>query len=170
MPKLFPGTIFESWVVLPTELKSSADVNASLETDLGKKLCVGMATDCVILVDGNVQELFDRSERPGAVMVPELKTAPDGSDKNDVQVSGGSIDGVGGVPLTPGVADRPNLTVFVLETEADGVNVATVTGDAINDVGGVLRTPDNIEAFGVIMALVLGTGGLDTEPLIDDSN
>ena len=170
MSKLFPGTIFESCVVLPTELKSGADVNTGLETDLGNKLCVGMVTDCVILVDGNIQGPLDRSERPGAVMVPELKTAPDGSDNNDAQVSGGTIDGVGSLPTPPGVADRPNLIVFVLETEVDGVNVAIVTGDIIDDVGGVPRTPDNREGFGVVMAFVLKTGGVDTEPLITDGN
>ena len=170
MPKLFPETIFESCVVLPTELKSSADVNTGLETDLGNKLCVGMVTDCVILVGGNIQGPLDRSERPGAVMVPELMTALLGNGNNDVQVSGGTIDGIGGVPTTPGVAERPNLIVFVLETEVDGVNVAIVTGDTIDDVGGVPRAPDNREEFGVIMALVLGTGALDTEPLIIDSN
>ena len=105
MSKLFSGTIFESCVVLPTELKSSADVNTGLETDLGNKLCVGMVTDCVILVDGNIQEPLDRSERPGAVMVPELMTALDGNGNNDAQVSGGTMDGVGGVPTTPGFAD-----------------------------------------------------------------
>ena len=161
MSKLLRGTIFESCVVLPTELKSSADVNTGLETDLGKKLCVGMATDCVILVDGNIQGPLDRSERPGAVMVPELKTALDGNGNND---------GVDGVPTTPGVADRPNLIVFVLETEGDGVNVAIVTGDTIDGVGEVPRAPGNREGSADVMALVLETGGLDTEPLIADGN
>ena len=170
MSKLLRGTIFESCVVLSTELKSSAGVNTGLGTDLWNKLCVGMVTDCVILVDGNVQGPLDRSERPGAVMVPELKTSPDGSDNNDAQVSGGTIDGVGGLPTPPGVADRPNLIVFVLETEVDEVNVAIVTGDIIDDVGGVPRTPDNREGFGVVMALVLETGSLDTELLITDGN
>ena len=170
MFKLFPGTIFESWVVLSTELRSSADVNIDLETDLGNKLCVGMVTDCVILVDGNIQEPLDRSEKPGAVMVPELKTALDGNDNNDAKVSGGTTHGVGCVPITPGVADRPNLVVFVLEREIDGVNVAIVTGDMIDDVGAVPRTPDNREGFGVDMALVLETGVLDTELLITDGN
>ena len=170
MSKLLRGTIFESCVVLSTELKSSAGVNTGLVTDLGKKLCVGMVTDCVILVDGRIQGPLDRSERSGAVMVPELKTIPDGSDNNDAQVSGGAIDGVGGLPKPPGVADRPNLIVFVLETEVDGVNVAIVTGDIIDDVGDVPRTPDNREGFGVVMALVLETGSLDTELLITDGN
>ena len=170
MSTLLRGTIFESCVVLSTELKSTADVNAGLETNLGNKLCVGMATDCVILVGGNIQGPLARSERPGAVMVLELKTALDGIGNNDAQVSGGTIDGVGGVPTTPGVADRPNLIAFVLETEVDGVNVAIVTGDTIDDVGGVPKTPDNIEGFGLIMALVLETGDLDTELLITDGN
>ena len=170
MSKLLRGTIFESCVVLSTELKSSAGVNTGLETDFWNKLCVGMVTDCVILVDGNIQGPLDRSERPGAVMVLELKTALDGNDNNDAQVSGGNKDGVGGVPITPGVADRSNLIVFVLETEIDGVNVAIVTGDMIDDVGAVPRTPDNREGFGVDMALVLETGGLDTELLITDGN
>ena len=168
MSKLLRGTIFKSCAVLSTELKSSAGVNTGLETDLWNKLCVGMVTDCVILVDGNIQGPLDRRERPG-VMVPELKTALDGND-NDAQVSGGTRDGVGGLPTPPGVADRPNLIVFVLETEVDGVNVAIVTGNIIDDVGGVPRTPDNREGFGVVMALVLKTGGLDTEPLITDGN
>ena len=105
MSKLFPGTIFESCAVLSTELKSSADVNIDLETDLGNKLCVGMVTDGVILVGGNIKGPLDRSERPGAVMVPELMTALDGNGNNDAQVSGGTMDGVGGVPTIPGLAD-----------------------------------------------------------------
>ena len=60
--------------------------------------------------------------------------------------------------------------MFVLETEVNGVNVAIVIGDIIDDVGGVLRTPDNIEGFGAVMALVMKTGGRDTEPSITDGN
>ena len=168
VPKLFPGTIFESCVFCPTELNSGADVNTGLEIDLGNKLCVGMVTDCVMLVDGDIQGPLDRSERPGAVMVLELKTALDGNVNKDAQVAGGSINGVGGVPTTPGFADRPNLIVFVLETEVDGVNVAIVTGDTTDDIGDVPKTPDNIEGFVVVMALVLKTG--NTEPLVIDSN
>ena len=118
-----------------------------------------MANSCPILARDDIQGLG--WERSGAVVALALKAAIDG-ENSVVTVAGDTIDDFGGVPTIPGVTDLPNLIVFVLEV--DGFNVAIVTGDTIDGVGGVLSTPGNREGSVVVMALVLKTGDLETEP------
>ena len=124
-----------------------------------------MVNSCPILARDDVQGLD--CERSGAVVALALKAAIDG-ENSVVTVAGDIIDDVGGVPTIPGVTDLPNLIVFV--SEVDGFNVAIVTGDTIDGVGGIPRTPENRYGSGLIISLVLKTGGLDTEPLISDSD